>query len=76
MPKKFSEIPVYACLEWTNLMSCLCCCCKSHWYSEYSKALEKVNFDVDRSFDVVNLLRRLRLHGFALTTLTEPSDRK
>ena len=52
------------------------CCCKRDWYNEYTKALDKVTFDVNRTFDVVNLLRRLRLHGFALTSLTDSNDRK
>ena len=40
-------------------------------YTKYEKALKSVSADIKSSLDIVNLLRRLRFHGFALVLLLE-----
>ena len=43
------------------------CCCKRNKYVDYYDALKVVNHDVDRNLDIITLLRRLRMHGMALS---------
>ena len=40
-------------------------------YTKYDKALELVSKDIKSSLNIVNLLHRIRLHGFALALLVE-----
>jgi hypothetical protein len=47
------------------------CCCKSKWYKEYDSAISFVDEDMKRNMDLLNFLRRIRMHGLALTSLFE-----
>ena len=53
----------------------LCRCCLSNIartrYTKYDKAIRSVSADIKSSLNIVNLLRRLRFHGFALVLLLE-----
>ena len=63
------EVP--RCLEfWTFLSKSGCkYCLKNTEWAKYKKALKKVEFDIDANLDITVVLRRLRMHGFALDLL-------
>ena len=66
---RFKIIPVPPCLDCVALVYGICFCCKPRWFRDYEDALQEVDKDIDRSLDVVDFMRRLRMHGFALTSL-------
>ena len=47
----------------------VCFCCKPKWFRDYEDALDEVENDMSRSLDVVDFMRRMRMHGFALTSM-------
>jgi len=51
------------------------CCFRKCLYREYTKAQELVEEDVTQSLNIVNLFRRLRMHGFALDYLVSRRKR-
>ena len=71
MPSKVFEEPIKAknCLDFKKMFYLICCCCKTKKYREYNDALNKIDGDIDSSLDLLNMLRRLRSHGFALSLL-------
>jgi len=44
-------------------------CCKPKWFRDYEDAMDEVENDMSRSLDVVDFMRRMRMHGFALTSM-------
>jgi len=42
-------------------------------YQEYEKTMKIVKADINYTLDLVNIVRRLRLHGFALSVLLPPA---
>ena len=46
-----------------------CYCCKKVCFKKYNKAIEKVEADVLQNLNIVTVLRRLRMHGFAIESL-------
>jgi hypothetical protein len=58
------------CFECDTVLNKVFCCCSSLWYDEYESKLKLVNDDLTRQLDIVFVLRRLRLHGFALNFLS------
>jgi len=66
--KKRDEIPIPPCLSfWQLIYKYVCCWCKGERYTDYQETLAIVNKDMSRNLDVLDLLRRLKMHGFALT---------
>ena len=53
---------------WQFFYSYVCCFCKGQRYKDYQDTLETVEKDMLRNLDLLDLLRRLKMHGFALTS--------
>jgi hypothetical protein len=51
-------------------------CCHPSWYKEYRKNLNYISVDMSRNLDVLDFMRRLRMHGLALTMTSRPEVRK
>jgi len=51
-----------------HIQKVLCCC--SQWYKDYRVAVKAVEVDLHHNLDVVSMMRRLQMHGLALTALT------
>lgn len=65
-------MPQLSCFEYDAIKNRICCCgCSSIWHDEYKAKLSKVDKDLKRQLDLVFMLKRLRLHGFALTLSIE-----
>ena len=70
------DIPIPASLDWHQFVnSVVIPCCKRPWYKSYKRTLKKVTKDVDRQLDLVSVVRRLRMHGLALTALLNAAQR-
>ena len=54
----------------------ICCWCRGQRYKDYQETLAIVNKDMSRNLDVLDLLRRLKMHGFALSTELDRTSRK
>jgi hypothetical protein len=52
------------------------CCCKATWYTDYQHGLHEVNKDLSRNLNIVDNIRRLRMHGLALTGIWNINQRK
>ena len=73
------EIPIPKCLNCNTLFHDFFygfICCRKRWYREYDSALKLVSGDMDRQLDLLDFLRRFRMHGLALTALFEKPLRK
>ena len=71
------SIPIPFGLNIVQLMYTFCFCfCRRDWYREYLKTLVIVNKDIDKGLDILNLLRRLRMHGFGVATMFKEDERK
>jgi hypothetical protein len=46
-------------------------CDRKKYWNTYMKTLNKVENDMKKQMDIVQLIRRLRAHGFALSMLFE-----
>jgi hypothetical protein len=69
-------VPINAYYDWHDFFfSYIACCFKPAWYNEYFDTLTTVDTDIDRTLDIVTLLRRLRMHGIALSMLTNHTER-
>jgi hypothetical protein len=76
---KSDEITAPHCLELAQLLNfVLCCCsCSCSWcccslqkkYKDYEKVLGTVEKDVNRTLDIITILRRFRMHGICLNYL-------
>jgi len=63
------EIPIPRCLSiWQFYNTYVNCCCRTQAYRDYQNTLEIVEQDMFRNLDLLDLLRRLKMHGFALTS--------
>ena len=65
------EVPIHlpSHLDWTGLyFRWIACWCKPRWYKDYKMAIGKANADVGKQLDITQILRRLRMHGYAITT--------
>lgn len=47
--------------------------CRKQWWDTYKKTLDKVDDDMTKQMDIIQLIRRLRAHGFALSMMYEKS---
>ncbi len=56
----------------------MCClpACRSRWINDYSETLEAVEEDIKCSLDILDFLRRLRMHGFGIAALYSKEERK
>ena len=64
------------CLEGQYLLNLfLCCCCKNKKYKHYKAQLKKADRDVNMNLDLIQFIRRIRMHGAALTILLKGVDR-
>lgn len=72
---ELKNIPIIRHLDWIQLYNLIICCCKRNWYVDYQNALKTVNHDVDRNLDIITILRRLRMHGMALTLTNDKATR-
>jgi hypothetical protein len=54
----------------------LVCCCRAPWYVKYQEALDTVDIDLHRNLDILNMLRRMKMHGLALSVLLDNPSRK
>jgi hypothetical protein len=71
------EIPVPPKLEWYQLYQYITCICgKRDWFKTYEEAIERVDIDVTRSLDYMTYVRRMRMHGFALTSMLNTTARE
>jgi hypothetical protein len=71
--KRESEdyIPIPSYLDWNQLWFSVISCCPAKWYVDYKDALNVVHYDLEKSLDILTMLRRLRMHGMALSMLVE-----
>jgi hypothetical protein len=44
-----------------------CFCCKAGWYKKYENKLELVENDLLKQLDLIHFLKRIRMHGKALS---------
>jgi len=64
------SIPPY--FEWQMIYNQIFrCACKTRWYTNYHDSLETVKTDLNRNLDILTLLRRLKMHGLALSVLLD-----
>jgi len=52
------------------------CGCKSQAFRNYEETLAVVNKDLNRNLDMIDVIRRLKMHGFALTSQLNKLSRK
>ena len=58
--------------DWTTfLFREVCCWCQPRWYKDYNKGLAAANKDFTANMNIVTVLRRMRMHGFALTSMLD-----
>lgn len=69
---KHEPIPIPKNLELTRCYTTIFCCLKPKWYKKYESNLKTVSRDQNENLDILNLMRRMRAHGFAISTLLEP----
>ena len=50
--------------------------CKEKWFVKYKDALDTVDTDLQRNLDILTLLRRLKMHGLALSVLLDNPSRR
>ena len=58
-------------LDFIQMMNGLLCCCKKKWFKQYTGALDLVKTDLDKQLDVLNLVKKLRMHSLTLTAITD-----
>ena len=72
----FYEIKVRPCYDWTvAFYTYILCCCRTKEYTDYKKNLNDVKKDVQTGLNLLTFFRRLRMHGFALTSLFDKPER-
>jgi len=73
--KKQTIIPVPEHLEAKFAWNSVFCCYKLPELATYNKKLEYVETYMDKQLDLIHFIRRLRMHGIALTSLLDRSER-
>jgi hypothetical protein len=74
--KSERDILIPKCLECHYFMNTFIICCrKRKWFVEYEKQINNAKFDINRNLDLVSFLKRLRMHGVALTILFDKPSR-
>ena len=67
--KKKFEIPRPHFLSvWQFVYQYICCLCKGARYRDYKETIKIVEQDMRRNLDILDLLRRLKMHGCALSS--------
>jgi len=51
------------------------CCFRSKWYRDYMSSLDEIDTDLSRNLNIVDNIRRLRMHGLALTSMFDINQR-
>ena len=64
------------CLDWSLLAQRICQCFAQTWLKKYKETLETVELDLQRNLDILNMLRRMKMHGFALSVLLDQPSRR
>ena len=73
--KKKEEIPIPPFLAvWQCCFTFLRCFCKLRRFRDYKDTIKIVEKDMSRNLDILDLLRRLKMHGFALTSQLSKSS--
>jgi hypothetical protein len=72
------KIPRPKCLSFQQLLFKIFFCQKFQpaWYKDYCEVLRAVQMDLDRTLNILDLIKRMRMHGFALTCLWDNDSRK
>jgi len=60
------ELAVPYWLDWALLKYKLCCCLRSADFKEYDDSLKRARSQCEIDLDIFRILRRNRMHGFAL----------
>lgn len=64
------EIPKF--LFWKYFLNdWLCCCCKQKLYERYRNHLDQIDSHVARNSDIIQIMRRNKIVGFALASLLD-----
>jgi len=62
-------------LDWSQIFHMFCCCCKRKWYKDYREAIDRVEVDLGRQLDLVNMMKKDRAFGITLTALIDSNTR-
>lgn len=57
------------------MLNLLICCCRNKKFKDYKAQLKKADRDVNMNLDLIQFIRRIRMHGAALTILLKGVDR-
>jgi hypothetical protein len=76
-----SAIEIPECFDWHHLKTLLtsCCCCSRcvpKSVREYERKIEGIDDDLDRSLDIISYVKKLRMHGLALSVLLSHTERE
>jgi len=71
----YENIPIPTYLELRYCYYRICCCFRKEKFTRYWNTLAVVDSDLSENMDLVNTLRRIRMHGFALTVMLNKNYR-
>ena len=54
----------------------LCCCFKNEDFAKYHDLLEKAEKDIDIDMDIIQFMRKIKMHGRTLSMLAEKNVRR
>ena len=70
-------ISIPRCLDWIQVYHAIACCFRpSKNFTKYKEALDTVDLDLQRNLDILNMLRRMKMHGLALSVLLDNPSRR